>query len=234
MEDLASRTYFLKPTSIITEAFPSIPREGICVTFDRKHALSREEISFLSWDHPMTTDSIDMVLSSGTGSASYGVLRAANSPGLLLEILFVLETPTGQKTYVDRFLPNTPLRIVVDHTGNDVTDKYPVESLDKKLITGQIDALLDNETLVETLLPRMITVATKIAKEKSAKEIANGLNRMNLTLNHEIDRLKILQEKNNNIRPEEIQIAGKEQIALTSLIKNARVRMDAIQLIRKE
>jgi ATP-dependent helicase HepA len=94
--------------------------------------------------------------------------------------------------------------------------------------------LLDNETLVETLLPHMITVATKIAKEKSTEEIANGLNRMNLTLNYEIDRLKILQEKNNNIRPEEIQVALKEQIALASLIKNARVRMDAIQLIRKE
>ena len=80
----------------------------------------------------------------------------------------------------------------------------------------------------------MITVATKIANEKSTEEIANGLNRMNLTLNHEIDRLKIVQEKNNNIRPEEIQIALKEKIALASLIKNARVRMDAIQLIRKE
>ena len=234
MEDLASRTYFLKPTSIITEVFPSIPLDGISVTFDRKHALSREEISFLSWDHPMTTDSIDMVLSSGTGSASYGVLRAAESPGLLLEILFVLETPTGQNIDIDRFLPNTPLRVVVDHTGNEVTDEYPVETFDKKLISGKIDALLDNKILVETLLPQMITVATKVAKKKSAEEIANGLHRMNLTLNHEIDRLKILQEKNNNIRPEEIQIALKEQIALASLIKNARVRMDAIQLIRKE
>jgi ATP-dependent helicase HepA len=234
MEDLPSRTYYLKPTSIITEIFPSIPREGICVTFDRKHALSREEINFLSWDHPITTDSIDMVLSSGTGSASYGVLRACESPGLLLELLFVLETPPDQNIYVDRFLPNTPLRVVVDHTGNEVTDKYPVETFDKKLITGQIDSLLDNETIVETLLPHMITVATKVAKEKSTEEIANGLNRMNLTLNYEIDRLKILQEKNNNIRPEEIQIALKEQTALASLIKNARVRMDAIQLIRKE
>ncbi len=234
MEDLSSRTYYLNPTLINTDIFPSIPQDGIGVTFDRKHALSREEISFLSWDHPMITDSIDMVLSSGTGSASYGVLRATESPGLILEILFVLETPAGQNIYVDRFLPNTPLRVIVDHTGNEVTDKYPVEILDKKLITGQIDTFLDNEILVETLLPNMITVATKIANEKSTLEIANGLKRMNLTLNHEIDRLTILQEKNNNIRSEEILIALEEQIALASLIKNARVRMDAIQLVRKE
>jgi len=231
VEDLAARTYFLQPASEITGVFPSIPPEGIGVTFDRKRALSREDISFLSWDHPMTTASIDMVLSSGTGSASFGVLRDANSPGVLLEILFVLETTSEQSIYVDRFLPNTPLRIVVDHTGKEVTEKYTVEIFDKKLIPGSIDPLLDNEMIVETLLPDMISAAKSIAAAQRKKEIAKGLQRMNLTLNHEIDRLKILHQKNKNIRPEEIQIALDEQITLTTLIQNAQVRMDAIQLI---
>lgn len=234
MEDLASRTYFLHPASVTTEAFPSIPREGISVTFDRNRALSREDISFLSWDHPMTTGCIDMVLSSGTGSASFGILRGANKPGLLLELIFVLETTKQQGVCIDRFLPNTPLRIVVDHNGNEVTDMYSTETFDKKLTPGQIEPLLENETLVETILPNIISAATKIAEVQSSKEIANGLQRMNLTLNHEIERLKTLQKKNKNIRPEEIQIALDEQVTLASLIKNARVRMDAIQLIIKE
>jgi ATP-dependent helicase HepA len=234
MEDLAARTYFLQPASEIAGVFPSIPREGIPVTFDRKRALSRDDISFLSWDHPMATGSIDMVLSSGTGSAGFGVLRGTNNPGVLLEILYVLETTSEQSIYIDRFLPNTPLRIVVDHTGKEVTDRYPVETLNKKLIPGSIDPLLDNDMLVDTILPDMISAATKIAEEQSVKEIAKGLKRMNLTLNHEIDRLKLLKKKNNNIRPEEIQIAITEQVTLATLIKNARVRMDAIQLIIKE
>ena len=234
MEDLAARTYFLQPASEIAGVFPSIPREGIPVTFDRKRALIRDDISFLSWDHPMATGSIDMVLSSGTGSAGFGVLRGTNSPGILLEILFVLETTSEQSIYIDRFLPNTPLRIVVDHTGKEVTDRYSVETFNKKLIPGSIDELLDSETFVDTILPDMISAATKIAEEQGVIEIAKGLKRMNLTLNHEIGRLKILQKKNNNIRPEEIQIALTEQVTLSTLIKNARVRMDAIQLIMKE
>ncbi|HSI74766.1 MAG TPA: RNA polymerase-associated protein RapA [Lunatimonas sp.] len=234
MEDLSSRTYFLHPASEATEVFPSIPKEGMGITFDRKRALSREDIGFLTWDHPLTTSSIDIVLSSGTGSASFGILRGTNSPGLLLEILFVLETARDQNLYVDRFLPNTPLRVVVDHSGKDVTDSYAVELVDKKLTSGKIDALLDNQTLMETILPNMISTATKIAEQRSKFEIVGGLQRMNLTLNHEINRLKILQKKNKNIRPEEIQIAFDEQQRLNSLIKDARVRMDAIQLIRKE
>ncbi len=75
MEDLAPRTYLLHPSQTDAEAFPSIPDVGISITFDRKRALSREDVSFISWDHPMVTGAIDMVLSLGTGSASFGVLR---------------------------------------------------------------------------------------------------------------------------------------------------------------
>ena len=101
MEDLAPRTYLLHPSQTDTEAFPSIPDEGISITFDRKRALSREDVSFISWDHPMVTGAIDMVLSSGTGSASFGVLRGTGSPAILLEVLFVLET-AGEQSIICR------------------------------------------------------------------------------------------------------------------------------------
>jgi ATP-dependent helicase HepA len=182
----------------------------------------------------MTTGAIDMVLSSGTGSASFGVLRGSDSPGLLLELLFILETSGGQSMHVDRFLPKTPLRIVVDHAGKEVTDQFSAELFDKKLIPGKIDSLLDNETIVETILPNMISAATKITEKRITIEIAKGLKRMNLTLDHEIGRLKALQRKNLNIRPEEIETALHEQKSLASLIHGAQMRMDAIQLIRKE
>jgi len=231
MEDLAARTYFLQPASEITGVFPSIPSEGISVTFDRKRALSREDISFLSWDHPMTTGAIDMVLSSGTGSACYGMLRGTTGPAVLLELLFVLETTSEQSIYIDRFLPNTPIRIVVDHTGKELTEKYSVETFNKNITPDDVETMLDNEMLVEEILPDMISAAKKIAEAQRARIIAKGLQRMNLTLNHEIDRLKILQQKNKNIRPEEIQIALDEQLTLSTLIQKAKIRMDAIQLI---
>jgi len=234
MEDLAARSYFLQPASEITGVFPSIPREGISVTFDRKRALSREDISFLSWDHPMTTGAIDMVLSSGTGSAGFGKLRGTNGRGVLLEILFVLETSGGQSIYADRFLPNTPIRIVVDHTGKEVTAQYDVETFNKNLTPGDMEPLLDNDMLVETILPDMILAGKKIAAAQRNRVIVKGLQRMNLTLNHEIDRLRVLQQKNKNIRPEEIQTALDEQRTLATLITNASVSMDAILLIIKE
>ena len=234
MEDLAPRTYLLHPSRTNNTAFPSVPDEGISITFDRKRALSREDVSFVSWDHPMAIGAIDMILSLGSGSASYGVLRGTGTPGVLLEVLFVLETSGEKNIHVDRFLPNTPLRVVVDHTGTDVTNDYPVALIDKKIIPGQIDDLIENETFAEIIIPNMMISATKYAEQLASIEISNSLQQMSTKLDHEIDRLELLQKKNKHIRPEEIILAHQEKTTLTLLMKDARVRMDAVQLMQKD
>ena len=234
MEDLASRTYFLHPASYSAEVFPSIPREGLQVTFDRKRALSREDVSFLTWDHPMATGAIDKVLSSTIGTASCGLIRGIGKPGLFLELIFVLETAGKQRMAIDRFLADTPLRIVVDHAGEEVTDSYPVDMLNKNLVPGSLESLLENDLFVDTMLPNMISSATEIAEELGEQEISKGLDRMKRTLDHEINRLTALQKKNKDIRTDEIEAAIAERNSLAALINKARVRLDAVQLIRKE
>jgi ATP-dependent helicase HepA len=231
MEDLAKRTYYLKPSSVLAGVFPAIPRQGLWATFDRQKALSREDIAFLTWDHPICTDAIDTVLSSELGNASFGILKGGGAPGLFLELLFVLETPSAQNTGIDRFMPNTPIRIVVDHTGKEVTSKYSEELLNKQLVRAQIAPLLDNEALVENVIPAMVSAATEMANQQGAQLKAKGLKNMNHKLKHEIERLKRLQAKNNNIRPEEIELAQKEQTILKEVMSDARLRLDAVQLV---
>jgi ATP-dependent helicase HepA len=234
LEDLAARTYLLHPASYSASVFPSIPKEGVQVTFDRTRALSREDVSFLTWDHPMATGAIDKVLSSNLGTACCGLIRKSGKPGLFLELIFVLETAGKQFIDVDRFLSHTPLRVVVDHEGEDVTESFSVAMLNKSIVPGNIDPLLESDLFVEKMLPEMISSATEIAEEMGEQEIEKGLDRMKRTLNHEINRLTALQKKNQDIRADEIQAAIEERNTLFSLIKKARIRLDAVQLIRME
>ncbi|WP_262481378.1 hypothetical protein [Algoriphagus antarcticus] len=177
---------------------------------------------------------MDRMLSSTIGTASCGLIRGSGKPGVVLELIFVFETSGKQRIDIDRFLPHTPLRIVVDHTGEEVTDSYSVALLNKSVILGKMDSLLENDVFVETMLPDMISSATEIAEEMGEQEIEKGLERMKHILDHEINRLTALQKKNKDIRPDEIQAAVEERNTLSGLIKKARVRLDAVQLIRKE
>ena len=150
---------------------------------------------------------LDRMLSSTIGTASCGLIRGSVKPGLLLELIFVLETSGEQRMDIDRFLPHTPLRIVVDHTGEEMTGSYSVAMLNKSVVLGKMDSLLDNDAFVETMLPDMISSATEIAEEMGEQEIEKGLERMKRTLDHEINRLTALQKKNKDTRPDEIQAA---------------------------
>lgn len=234
MEDLATRTYLLHPASFSASVFPAIPKKGVQVTFDRQRALSREDVSFMTWDHPMATGAIDKVLSTSIGTASCGLIRKSGKPGLMLELIFVLETAGKQRMDLDRFLPHTPLRVVVDHSGEDVTESYPVSMLNKSIVPTDIDPLLESDLFVETMLPDMISSATEIAEEMGEQEIEKGLEKLKRILNHEISRLTALQKKNKDIRADEIQAAIEERNNLFSLIKKARIRLDAVQLIRMD
>lgn len=233
MEDLAPRTYLLYPAGTNRAAFPSIPDGGISVTFDRKRALSREEVSFISWDHPMVTGAIDMVLSLGTGAASFGLLKGTGETGVLLEVIFVLETSGRKGIDVDRFLPSTPMRVVVNHLGDEVTEDYSEVMFFKQLRPGQIDDFIENETVVDVLIPNMISSAKEVAEQLKIKGIEVGLQVLNQTLDHEIGRLAYLYKRMKGIRPDEIRTALEEKSVLEALISNAHIRIDSLQLIRE-
>jgi len=54
---------------------------------------------------------------------------------------------------------------------------------------------------------------------------------MKQLLDHEIQRLKSLAKVNDNVRPQEIQIAQAQREELAAALQNSRLRLDAVRLI---
>jgi len=61
------------------------------VTFDRTRALSREDLVFMSWDHPLVRSTFDLLLGSESGNASFAVWRSAGTEAIFLEVIAVAE-----------------------------------------------------------------------------------------------------------------------------------------------
>src|SRR5690606_13803489 len=69
-EDLSDTIILVRPSaSLEHNSFPALPEDGVSATYQRAVALGREDIEFLSWDHPMVRNAMDMVLTSGKGSS---------------------------------------------------------------------------------------------------------------------------------------------------------------------
>ena len=110
VEEIAPRTYKLGSAGMFAESFPGLPAEGMTVTCDRQRALVREDVQFLTWDHPLVTGALDLLLGSEKGNSS--LLESETAP--VLEAVYVLECVAPPHLHLDRFLPPAPIRVVVD------------------------------------------------------------------------------------------------------------------------
>jgi len=230
-EELAPRTLALHPRGVTTEAFPSMPAEGMAATFERKRALARDDVGFLTLDHPMVTGAIDLILSAETGNSCFAIWPGAPEAGLWLETLFVLEPVADARWHVDRFLPATPLRLVVNHRGEEVGAKLTAARLTEALRPGRPHAVLEQDHVTRTLLPRMLEAARDEALGRAGVRRRESLAAMERVLSGEQQRLRALSRVNDHVRPEEIALAESQQEALAEAISSARVRLDGVRLI---
>ena len=245
VKEIASRTLQLDSAGMITDAFPFIPRDGLLCTFDRQRALSREDISFLTWDHPIVTGSLDLILSSETGNCCLAIWPGAKESGLWIQTVFVLEAVAPGKWHVNRFLPLHPITVVIDHQLQVIAE----EELPKFDWTDDIDALRSEETVLkdapnfrlpqaqqlkDVLFPQMLEIAKTQAQSQAKRIIASALGKMKSTLDREINRLTTLSKINDHVRPLELQLAESRKGHLTQAISEASLRLDSIRLILRQ
>jgi ATP-dependent helicase HepA len=229
VEDHGARSYILRPGHLITDAFPAVPEEGMTVTFDRARALSREDLGFVSGDHPLVRASLDLLLGAEAGNASFGVWKSGTAEGILLEIYAVVECVAPAALHADRFLPATPIRVVVDHALADHTDDEALAAA--QFEKGEIFRLLDRGAVKKKLLPAMLVKAQALANERMARLIESASTAMTLQLRSEIERLEDLRQINDHVRPEEIAAVRQQQSELQGVIAGAHLRLDAVRLI---
>ncbi len=232
-EELAPLTWQISGQGVSTDAFPSLPAEGLIGTCDRRRALGREDVAFFTWDHPLVTGALDLLLGSARGTCAFGVLPHTAERTLLIEAVFMLEALADRRLHVDRFLPPTPVRVVVNHRPAVVTKHYPPSAFAGTLKHGPPYQLLDKEDIARRVIPAMLEAATAAAEALAGPLTAAALAQVNELLGHELHRLRSLQQVNQNIRPQEIELAAREQRELATAVENARLRLDCLCLIWK-
>lgn len=233
VEDIDSRTFHLEPGQLFTDSFPGLPDEGTTVTCDRKRALGREDIGFLTWDHPMVRGAIDLTLSSEKGNSSIVVWKdpSVDAPPILIEAIYVLESVAPPRLHVDRFLPPTPVRVLVDLGGKDYSEEFGHDYINKYCGDEEAFRLKQDPALLQALVPEMLRAAKEHARTQKSDLLQAAMHEAHERLDGEASRLKELQKVNPNVREEEIKIAENVIADVTRHIAKAHLRLDAVRLI---
>ena len=231
VEDLDARTFYLSPEHLFsTEAFPGLTDEGMTVTFDRDTALAREEYTFISWDHPMVTSAIEMMLSTERGNATFARIDGSVKQALLLEVVCVLECVAPEKLHADRFLPSQPISILVDQQGNERSADFEIEML-KRAAAGPAEWLRKKSAPLKAVIPKMLESGKGIAETRADALRKVAAKVMKKQLDGELKRLNRLRELGHPVRESEIELATAEREQLDGYLKKARLRVDSVRLI---
>ena len=213
--------------------FPGLPADGVTVTFDRANALAHEDREFLTWEHPMVRQSMEMLTTSDLGSTAVTALQDRRfKPGsLFLELIFVADCPAPALLQADRFLPPTPMRLLIDAQGNDRSAEFDHQALlgtcmtrNRKLVKAIIKSQADR-------LTQMLEVGERLAYQTTHAFQQDAARRVNDVLGEELDRLEELARVNANVRAEELEFLQVQLRQLQQAIAKTQPHLDALRVI---
>ena len=174
--------------------FPGLLSEGMTTTFDRRQALSREDMHFLTWEHPMVSGCLDMITGSERGNTALCTIKLPPlKPGtLMVEAIYQLHCPAPKHYQMQRFFSGANLRLLIDDQDRELGHVLTFDAISQraekvKLKLGQ-QLMRQGRERINAVIDKTLVKAE--AKQQSL--IEEACQRLYDSAQGEIDRLTAL------------------------------------------
>ncbi len=229
-DDLDAHSMFVDPGhSKYAGYLPGLRSEGMSFTFSREQALRRDDLGLLTWDHPLIQGALESIAHQEFGNVAIG---AWAQPLLLIESIFVAEPVAAlPQWYSEEFFPPTPIRIVLEATGRDLTSEWEGEKLQSALVSLPPALVPMVRRIPSERIRGLLRKAQAQAEKACAKIRVEAEAKMAAAIDAEIGRLRALQGKNRLVNEGELSwwLTRREQ--LRQSYSGAQTRLDSFLLV---
>ncbi|MBO1530710.1 RNA polymerase-associated protein RapA [Psychrobacter sp. F1192] len=189
------------------EGLPLGEENGMTLTFERKQALQREDMDFITHEHPLMRAIYELASNSTFGNTTVAMLKSNAMPQgmVMLEVNFRVEVIAPKVLNLPATLSTQMIRVFISEQGSDLSARISSE-----MIMPHIERLDKNRArqVVKArsgVIEQRYYEAEEIARAQ-LDEIGQQANeRFSQQWSREIRRLKHLQTINPNVRPEEVE-----------------------------
>ncbi|GJL65727.1 MAG: RNA polymerase-associated protein RapA [Nitrospirales bacterium] len=234
IEDHSPGSWILRPGAHLqVDQFPELPEDGITVTTNRETALAREDMHFLSWEHPLVRATTDLILNGERGRVSVCALHLPQLPphSILIEAIFESNCPAPAGLGIGRYLPCNALRLLVNQDGKDYTQQLPPDSYET--ILKKIDQEVARQLIERTraTLKKQVEHIEEMAAQQLPVLRNAAIASMHEELDDELQRLLTLQKRNPTIRDEEVQLLYIKISDVESRLQSSTLKLSALRVI---
>jgi len=238
----SDHSYIIQPAEdMIVSSFPALPDEGINATFDRQLSLHREDMHFLTWQHPMVRGAIDLVMDSPQGGAAVSLIapRDGSEAGLgernlVVEAVYRILAPAPKHLQIARYLPSTSFCYILTPELDDELNRPVNIALIRsrlRFIDKHEAASLISEQ--QTTIVELLQKGEAQAQAEMATLLSNASAAMLQTQTGEIKRLVALKKINPNVRESELEYLKDQTLQLHQCMKQASIELLAVHVIIK-
>ncbi len=221
---------------MVADAFPGLAAsldDGVTVTSHRDLALVREDMLFLSWEHPLVEDAMDFILSGEQGNAAIASLKLRGiAPGtLLVEVFFAVHCPAPAHLQLERYLSLNPVRMLLDSKGKDLDSILSHTQLNERCESLTRPVAQEVIKRVQEPVASLLDTVKPLLEQRLMAIRQSATDALRQSLGAEVDRLRALRAVNPAIRPEEIDYFESRIREGTEAIGRASLQAQALRLI---
>ncbi|PTQ88248.1 RNA polymerase-associated protein RapA [Agitococcus lubricus] len=215
------------------DSFPSLDADGMTVCFDRNLALSREDIQFVTWEHPMSLGILDLMTRQSFGNANLALIRnkGIKAGTLLMEAWFRVELVAPKHLDLTATLPQLTVRVLLDGEGRDLSTRVNHEILNRQVVPLDKATARQVVKMQADMIASLYQQADKTAKAHIPDLKTQAQSQLTQKLGVEIERLKALQKINPSIRDEEIELLSQQLSQGLNYLQDIHIISDALRII---
>jgi ATP-dependent helicase HepA len=225
-------TFFIRPgDNMYLPHFPGLDNEGMTITFKRENALKREDMTFLTWDHPMVLGIMDFISSKEMGNASFVSWKNPSKESFLFEGFFLLHSVADKKLQLQKFFPPTPLRVLLNAQFSDLTQKIPKKFIDESTETLSQEKRSQLKEIPKEFLKECIKKGRELCLARAKQYKDKFRDEMLSHMNGEIQRLEALRKINPTVSETEILLLKFNRDSMLKAMDKAELSLDSLRII---
>ena len=209
---------------------PHLPEDGFMATTNRDVALARDDVQFLSWEHPFIDQALELITSGPAGNAAVGYIdnHDFNTGDCFIQLQFAARCPAPRALQIERFLPTNAMHLSMTPRGDLKVNEPELGEFVLPLKRGTARGLVEQK---EAQVRPLISKLEKMGMGQLDKMIARAEGKAEAAYSERTARLKALSKHNPAISESMIQAVENEAADVMNAIRNAQLVLDSVRLV---
>ncbi len=225
-------TFLIRPgDNMYLPHFPGLDNEGMTVTFKRENSLKFDDMTFLTWDHPMVVGIMDFISSKEMGNCTISSWKTPSKETFLFEGYFLLSAVAEKKLQLQKWFPPTPLRVLLNAQMQDLTPKMPKKFIDEGTESLSQEKRAGLKELPKDFLKECIKRGKELCVARAKQYKEKFRDDMVKAMDAEIDRLESLRKVNPTVSETEIILMKHNKNNMLKAMDKAELSLDSLRLI---